>query len=148
MVAGVRFLWQTLGMETFEIHITGEQNIINAGKSLGVKTISIDLLNPDGSFYRTEHMTSEVRKFDSFKTCRTWVENIVSELVGNGVSVHRVKIESPFYAHYEDISCYIESHFLASDGRYPLSRNRKKIELLATDRTYHKWEYASFREKV
>lgn len=134
-------------METFEIHITGDHAILDAGTKLGVKTISIDLLAPGGRYYRTEYMTSEVRKFDSFKTCKAWVDGLVEQLKKANVAIFRVKVESPFYPHYEDESYYIESHFLAEDDKLPVSRNRRKTDRLATDRVYDKRKYANFRKK-
>ena len=40
-------------MKTFEIHITEEESILNSAKELNLKTIVIDLLKPDKSYYRT-----------------------------------------------------------------------------------------------
>lgn len=134
-------------METFEIHITADHAILEVGTKLGVKTISIDLLQPGGGYHRTEYMTSAVRKFDSYATCKKWVDWLVERLKEQNVHPYRVKIESPYYPHYKDQSCYIESHFAAEDDKYPVSRNCKKTERLATDRVYDKRKYDDFRKK-
>jgi hypothetical protein len=134
-------------MEIFEIHITGDSKINEVATRLGVKNIVIDLVKPDFSYHRTEHMTSDVKKFDDYQTCKQYVDNLVHKLVEEGVNVVRVKIESPYYPHYKTMSCYMESHFNSKDNKHPLSRNQNKTSYLATDRTYNKAEYETFREK-
>ena len=133
-------------MEIFEVHITGDESIIASATSLGVKTISVDLLKPDQTSLRTEHMTSQVYKFPTYLECKQHVDKLVEQLTGLGVSIQRVKIESPIYDHYIKDSLYVESHFPATDWSYPVSRNVRKTELLATDREYNQAGYDSFRE--
>lgn len=128
-------------MEIFEIHITADKSILN--NELGLKSIAIDLLKPDGTTLRTEYMTSQVARFSNYILCKEYVDDIV-RLIPN---VIRVKIECPYYNHYIDQSCYVESHFLSDDFKFPTSRNQRKTELLATDRTYDKSEYQMFTEK-
>jgi hypothetical protein len=135
-------------MEIFEVHITGNESILNSAKSLGVKTISVDLLHPDGSRLRTEHMTSQIYRFANYQDCKKYVDELVGQLVG--VEIHRVKIESPCYEHYMDESLYVESHFPATDWSYPVSRNVRKEDRLATDREYKEGAepgYYGFRER-
>lgn len=130
-------------METFEIHITGGQDIITLAKKLSLKTIVIELLNPDKSRFRTEYMTSHVAKFDNYQTCKDYVDDAAQKLG----SVVRTKIESPYYKHYVNQSVYIESHFDAIDSKYPISKNQNKDSLLATDREYRKENYEDFRRR-
>lgn len=121
-------------METFEIHITGNQAILDVD---WIKTIAIDLLKPDGSLLRSEYMTSAVMKFENYQKCLEEVNKIVErlKLITNIV---RVKIECPFYAHYEKQSLYIESHFdVKTPTQYPTSKNQKKTKLLGTERVYN-----------
>jgi hypothetical protein len=147
-IAGFGVLWDHQDMEIFEIHITGDKSIISASKILGVKSIVIDLLKPDNNFYRTEFMTSDVKKFDSYDSCLKYVDDLSSKLLAAHVRINRVKIESPYYEHYRDLSCYIESHFPAKGSEFPVSRNHSKMEyLLATDRRYKKEDYDNFREQ-
>lgn len=135
-------------MEIFEIHITGDKSIIPTSKILGVKSIVIDLLKPDNDFYRTEFMTSDVKKFNSYDSCLKYVNNLSSKLLAAHVHINRVKIESPYYEHYRNLSCYIESHFPVKSAEFPVSRNHSKMEhLLATDRRYKKEDYDNFREQ-
>ena len=56
-------------MRKFEIHITGESSIIGVLSILGVKTIVVDLLKPDGELLRTEYMSSYVRDYSDFDSC-------------------------------------------------------------------------------
>lgn len=125
-------------MEIFEVHITGGESILDAAKSLNVKTISVNLLRPDGSHLRTEHMTSQVYRFPSYQDCKQHVDSLVEQLRTAGVGISRVKIESPCYEHYMEISLYCESHFPATDWSYPVSRNARKTDRLATDRQHKK----------
>jgi hypothetical protein len=134
-------------MEVFEVHITGDYRIIDVANKINVKNISVDLLKPDGSVLRTEHMTSYVLKCRSFEECKLLVEKTVEHFVEEKVRVLRVKIESPDYVHYRDRSLYMESHFSAENEKYPLSRNRKKTHRLATDREYDRSNYDSFRDR-
>lgn len=129
-------------MEVFEIHITGDKSILTNSK---LKTISVDLLKPDKSLLRTEYMTSHVMKCHDFSECKTKVLHVIEELKAAGTKVLRAKIECPYYAHYKDISLYIESHFEALNDKFPISKNQRKETFLATDRKYKKEEYDKFR---
>lgn len=134
-------------MEIFEIHITGDESILENGKKLSLKTISVDLLDPNKNVIRTEHMTSQVLKFENFKDCKSSVENMVLKLKQLNTKIIRVKIESCYYEHYVDISKYIESHFITENCQYPISRNVRKTEILGTDREYNKSNYDKFVQK-
>lgn len=123
-------------METFEIHITGDESIIEVSKTLDLKTIEVWLLHPNKSRFRKECMTSIVKKFENYDSCKEWVDGLELQLRHKGVSIFRVKIESPYYNHYEAQSCYIESHFDASSSLFPISQNARKTTFLATDRRY------------
>lgn len=133
-------------MEVFEVHITGDESIIeNAVKAGNLKTIVIDLLKPDGSVLRTEYMTAIITKCDRYQIAYDRTMELVQELQRLGTKIIRVKIECPFYQHYMGQSLYMESHFRTTSlTDYPVSRNQKKDYLLATDRTYNKLEYGEF----
>ncbi len=128
-------------MEIFEIHITGDKSIIDAAKSLNIKTIVIDLVGPDKSFLRTEYMTSHVHRCENYDECKKFVDNVVNQLQEAGVQIVRVKIECPFYAHYKDKSIYFEVHYEAVNNCYPLSKNQGKSVYLCTAREYDKEKY-------
>lgn len=128
-------------MEIFEIHITGTESIIDLAKNVPIKTIIIDLLKPDKSYHRTEYMTSQVYKAENYQACKEYVDSIVPQLG----EVNRVKIECPYYEHYVNQSVYIESHFKASNSKYPISKNQNKDSFLATDREYNIENYGFFR---
>jgi hypothetical protein len=138
-------------MEIFEIHITGDESIHRIAKKYDHKTIAIDLLRPDRSFIRTEHMTSLVLNYpfprESYKECKSLVDQIVLSYESDGLKITRVKIECPFYEHYVNQSLYIESHFETESTHYPISRNQKKTVCLATDREYDKDEYFMFKKQ-
>jgi hypothetical protein len=131
-------------METYEIHITGEHGINAELDGLGVKNIVVDLLRPDLSLLRTEYMSSFISKHNNINECEAHVKELVGKLK---TKILRVKIESPYYAHYLDRSLYLESHFKPFDERYPISRNARSGKLMGTDRTYDKGQYDAFMEK-
>lgn len=132
-------------MEIFEIHITGDEKILNIGNELGLKTITIDLLKPNRSYHRTEYMTSQVHHAENYFECKAYVDDIVDKLVDKGVEIKRVKIECPYYKHYDYQSLYLELHYRAGCNTYPLSHTRGKDEdtYLCTVRTYDKGEYTT-----
>lgn len=142
-------------MKVFEIHITGSNDsILKVGEDYGVKTIAVDLLKPDGSYLRTEFMTSHIVKFPNYAPAKAMTDRIAQYLVDSGVRVTRVKIESPFYPEYQLRSLYIESHFelgekaeVPTPYKFPTSRNVRKTELLGTDREYQLHKYEEFRER-
>lgn len=133
-------------MEVFEVHITGDESILEVGKRLGVKTIAIDLLRKDRSVLRSEFMTSEIMKCPDYETCKKQVRELVAKLEEARVPIVRVKIESPYYEHYVDQSLYMESHFETIDDFSPISRNRNKTKFLSTEREYIHERYDEFRE--
>jgi hypothetical protein len=138
-------------MEVFEIHITGDESIHRLAKKYDHKTIAIDLLRPDYSCIRTEHMTSFILKYPfqtlAYDSCKLLVDNIVRCYEADGLKIARVKIESPFYDYYIEQSLYIESHFTTDGTYYPISRNQKKTACLATDREYDQDLYWDFKQK-
>ena len=127
-------------METFEIHITGTEEIIKRANELQIKSIIIDLLKPDRSVLRSEFMTSHVKKFNDYAECYNYTMDLASRL-GN---VIRVKIESPYYNKYLNQCLYLESHFISDKMVHPTSKNRIKDKLLATARTYAKDTFGEF----
>ena len=130
-------------METFEIHITGEETINAELDKLGIKNIVVDLLKPNGDLLRTEYMSSFVVKKSSFIVCLNHVTYLLTQLDSR---IYRIKIESPFYRHYVDRSLYMEMHSTPTDNKLPISRNAKSKRLMATDRCYNKDKYQDFME--
>lgn len=134
-------------MEMFEVHITGDNTIIENASKLNIKTIVVNLLRPTKEFFRSEAMTSFVVKFETFELCKKHVDQIVDKLKKMGTIIYREKIESPLYEHYTERSLYMESHFTAINDQYPISQNARKTTYLATDRVYDKNQYSAFAEK-
>lgn len=133
-------------MQYFEIHITGESGINSELDKLDIKNIIVDLLYPTQDFFRREYMSSFVKKFSNYQECLSWVKELVTQIK---TPIIRIKIESPYYTEYEDISLYMESHFTPRPGqtKYPISQNYKSGRLMATDREYDKKKYFEFRQK-
>jgi len=133
-------------MKSFEIHITGTQNINQELDVMGIKNIIVDLLYPTRDFFRREYMSSFIMKFESYQECLTWVKDLESKIES---PIIRVKIESPYYSEYVDNSLYMESHFNPYDNqiKYPISQNSKSGRFMGTDREYDKEKYQEFKEK-
>lgn len=131
----------------FEVHITGDKKILETAKKLNIKTIVIDLVKPDKSYFRTEYMTSHTCRFNTYGECKNWVDNVVNQLVAAGVHILRVKIECPFYPQYIDQSLYFEVHYDAVNNVYPLSRNQGKDAFLCTAREYDRGKYDLLRQR-
>lgn len=134
-------------MEIFEIHITADDKIHEVAKQHNHKTIIVDLLNPDKTLIRSEHMTSIISKHSSYDECKIFVDKIVQIYKDGGVEICRVKIECPIYDHYINQSIYAESHFETNGNEYAISRNQKKTVFLGTDREYNKENYHEFIDK-
>ncbi len=134
-------------MEVFEIHITGDEKILDAAQDLGLRTITLDLVKPDWSYYRTEYMTSQAHHAPNYEECKKYVDGIVDKLKESGVDIKRVKIECPYLQQYKDRSIYFEVHYKARDSRYPLSRNKGKDYHLCTDREYDRVKYDSLWQR-
>lgn len=135
-------------MELFEIHITGkEEKILEVLTKLELKSITIELLAPQGQIIRREYMSSIQKSFFNYKRCIEWVNDLVIELIKNRCSIQRVKIESPYRINYAKKAIYIESHFYPFNQQFPISRNFSSQKLLATDREYDKNNFYKFKEK-
>ncbi len=135
-------------MDPFEIHITSKgPEIHGLCELLGLKTIEIDLLRPDGSVLRTEHMTSEVFKCEDFGAACSTMTFWCYTLEKLGVEIIRTKIETPPFDKYLDRAIYMESHFKDDSYKYPTSRSKHSNKLLATDRNYDLRQYGEFIKK-
>jgi hypothetical protein len=145
-------------MIPFEIHITEPDYhgpdycrqytnslFLELAKELGLKTITIDLLNPKGERFRTETMTSIVKKFKDFRHCCFYVDNLVAHFNSKECRPRRVKIESPWIGDLVQQAIYVEAHFVTdSTFAYPVSRNYRKTEMLATARSHNPDDYLDF----
>lgn len=130
----------------FEIHITGDSSELNATLTdLGIKNIIVELLKPDNSVLRTEHMSSFVRNM-RYNEIHQFVLDLVTKLAKQH-NIIRVKIESPPILELFPMSLYVESHFIPRSNKYALSRNVKSGKLMGTDREYNKNEYQTFLDK-
>lgn len=127
-------------MIPFEIHITGDLSIHEKAKALGIKTISIINLRPDGTKFNVHHMTSERRRFESFEECKAWAFSVKEEL-----GAIRTKIECPPLPELMDKSEYIECHFKNDSFKYPTSVNSKKQSIfICTKRENRKPNFKVF----
>lgn len=128
----------------FEIHITGNEAIHEAAKKIGLRTITIDLLTPEGNILRTEHMTSEVRDFASFTHALCATGTWKFGLIAHGAKVFRTKVEAPPLETFFEQAIYVESHFPSNLFLFPTSRSHHKMKNLATAREYDHKKYRNF----
>ena len=95
-------------MEKFEIHITGTENIISVLKELEVKSLHAEMRNPKNETVGIEYMSSFIKEFENYETCKKWVDSFSLELENKGVEICRVKIECPyFYNHYIHLIAFL-----------------------------------------
>jgi len=141
----------------FEIHMTAaDDSIHEAADDLKIKTIAVNLLRPDLSILRTEHMTSHAQDFSDFDECKKFVNDLAFKFRNRGIEMVRTKIETPFSSSVACNSVYIESHWKQIiSGNYfghrcsPLSQNQNKLgsdKYLATDRLYDRKYFDLFND--
>lgn len=130
-------------MIPFEIHITGDENILKELEKLNLKGIIVDLFDNKKKYMKSEYMSSIRVKFATVEEVKTFVADLVSKL---NCKIYRVKIETVPFKEFEKESIYLESHFVSDKFEYPTSKNRRKEFYLATDRTFDKNKYEEFKE--
>lgn len=131
-------------MRTFKIHISGTLDTIQELRKLGIESITVHLLRPDGLILETVHMTAFVKKFTTYDVCKEYVDTLLRHL---NTPVFRVKIDCAYYHNYAERSVYIESHFKSNVYIYPTSLSHQSGKVLATTREYDKRFYRMFRER-
>ena len=135
------------GFLPFEIHITGKTDDIH--KLSFVNTISIELLRPDLSVMRVEHMTNHEVKM-SYPDAFVYCYGLQAILRDAGCKLIRTKIETAPFSEMFDRALYAECHFKASSDelkKYPLSRNLKTGKLLGTAKEYKRESFEEFIKK-
>lgn len=133
----------------FQIHITDETENVYKLSELSIRTITIDLLKPDFSLIRSEHMTSYDIKISSLDM-PIYVFGLTKMMMSYNCKISRVKIETAPFEDLFEQSLYIESHFNPTPDdykKYAISRNQKTGEMLGTDREYDKSKYKEFIKK-
>jgi hypothetical protein len=131
----------------FEIHMTGNESIHEMAKKFSHKTIGVELVKPDLSPYRIEHMTSIRKQYHNYYDCHKEVMEWKDYY-----QPIRTKIECQPDPNLIKQSIYIESHFDYDPVKqhhipslcFPLSKNIKKKTYLGTDRVYKQEEYLEF----
>jgi hypothetical protein len=124
----------------FEIHITGDESIHSVAAKRQHKTITLQLVRPNYSLIRLDHMTSIIMPATDLSSALAQLKEIEKYYIDNGVDIKRVKMECPLTTAYKDYvrdAVYAECHFEASNSNLPTSRNVKKNTFSATDRCYN-----------
>ena len=129
-------------MKLFEIHITGKDNsILKEFENLGLKTLSINLLDSNHNIVGNEYMCCIQKKFKTYEECQEYVGSLLLKLKSKIV---RVKIESAYYKEYLDKAIYAETHFipklktLLPVAKFPTVYNIKSKKYVSTVRIYTK----------
>lgn len=73
-------------MEKFEIHITGTPIIIDVLKELKIKSLHAEMRNPQNKTVGIEYMSSFIKEFENYESCKKWVDKFSNELENRGVS--------------------------------------------------------------
>jgi len=88
-------------MEKFEIHITGNYEILEFFEKRNLKTLEAFMYNKEGQICGYEAMSSFVMEFENYQKCKNFVDNLVNEIESENLEIIRVKIECPYYEkHY------------------------------------------------
>lgn len=130
-------------MIPFEIHITGQENIIPILTENNIKNIIVELLNPKGETHRTEYMSSFIHK-SMYSNIHYYVLSIIDDLCLEPI---RVKIECPPISNLFHMSLYMESHSKGKSNVLPTSRNKLSGKYMTTKREYNKNNYNKFIEE-
>jgi len=127
-------------MKLFEIHITGkDETILKEFEYLGLKTLSINLLDINHNIVGNEYMCCVQKKFKTYNECQDYVGNLLLKLKSEIV---RVKIESAYYKEYVDKAIYAETHYVLNKrSLQPTVYNIKSKKYVSTIRTYNKLEF-------
>jgi len=135
-------------MEKFEIHITGDSNIIGALQKRNLKSLHAEMRNPHDITIGVEYMSSFVKEFKDYEACKLWVTSFVNILKDwDNINIIRTKIECPYsYKHYRDQSIYAEAHFPKTrlTQHFPFVYNVNSDKYVCTDRVHNKSDYNEF----
>jgi len=134
-------------METFEIHITGEPSIIQEFEHKGIKTLEVNLLNPELKIVGKEYMCSHIVKATNYQECKTYVANLVNTIKSK---IFRIKIECPYMDKYFLDAIYAEVHFPTkedTDNIYPFVWNVKSEKYISTCREYETHKFFELKRK-
>jgi hypothetical protein len=131
-------------MKLFEIHITGkDDSILKEFENLGLKTLSINLLDSNHNIVGNEYMCCVQKKFKTYEECQDYVGSLLLKLKSKVV---RVKIESAYYKEYVDKAIYAETHFVPTIICInPTVYNIKSKKHVSTIRTYDKSHFEALR---
>lgn len=142
----------------YEFHITGTPDIVESAKLLCIKTIVIDSLKKDGSYIKTEYITSHIEEFTDDEEAIDYLNGLTHSLLTNMIywkwankkfdyssRIFRCKVERQYFPGNKGL--YIESHWKDDSFVYPTSKNQAKESLLATDRVWLPEKYPEFIKK-
>lgn len=131
-------------MRTFEVHITGEEAILEEFKFLGIKTLEVELLDREERVVGKEYMCSLVLKAENLPECKQMVATILTQIKSE---VFRIKIETPFYLDYLLDAVYVEVHFPKVDTVHPFVRNVSSNKFVSTKREYNVHKFLQLRNE-
>jgi hypothetical protein len=131
-------------MTIFEIHITGEPSIIQEFENMEIKTLEVDLLNPEKKVVGKEYMCSHIIKRQNYQECKQYVANLVNQLQSK---IFRIKIECPYSDEYFLDAVYAEVHWPTQDNVYPFVWNVKSKKYISTCREYEVHKFLELKRK-
>ena len=135
--------------EVFEIHITGEPEIIKWLERRNYPYLAIKMLDRDLQTVSLDCMSAIKLEVPDLFTAQSWVIERLCELNSEDINVYRVKIEAPPLDKYLKKCLYIERHWKTSlkNVEFPLSYVVNKTKYVATERCYDKKLFKQFSEQ-
>lgn len=141
---------QLIEKEKFEIHLTGDVDIIRYLKEIGKDYLQIDMLDKELNVIGTDYMSAIKKEFSDYDEARQYASMMYHVMVNHGnLKLFRLKIESPPIEKYMNKAVYIERHWEVkkNNNEYPLSFIVNKDKYVATERCYDKKFFNEFSEK-
>lgn len=140
-------------MEIFEIHITGDSEIINFLKEYKLPYLEISLLNKDIKNIGFDCMSAIKYEADNFVKAEEYGRMLYHSISNHAnIKLSRLKIETAPLEKYINNALYIERHWevkLTDTDivKYPLSFIKNKTKYIATEREYNKNKFIDFARK-
>lgn len=133
-----------------EIHITGDEKLLDYCQRFNIKCLTIENLGPGSQVLSREYITSINKKFEEAQDAYWYMIGLCEDMKRKAVKTIRGKIETPFYPEtsYTD-AIYLECHysgFCVNHSFYhPQSRKIPDTQpYMKTVRCYDKSKFEEF----
>ncbi len=133
-----------------EIHITGDEKLLDYCQRFNIKCLTIENLGPGSQVLSREYITSINKKFEFIMDARYYLVGVCRDMELYGIKVARVKIETPFYPETSYANAiYLECHYsgfcVNHNFYHPQSRKIPDNQpYMKTARCYDKSKFEEF----